>query len=330
MVIQRSALVACKPLTYNPKPFNNRASAFLLGVAALLGSACQRNNVPTAATATPPSATTATTPAAPQWSPRVAALLKQMTLEEKIGQMTQITNAAINHTGEQKDVSLDSAKLVPFIRDYGVGSFLNGEAVPPTQWLSYITALQRIAMRESRLHIPVIYGIDHMHGASYVSGAAIFPHNINLGATFNPEFARQEARATVMESADLGHSWVFAPVLDLGVNVYWPRFYETYGEDPLVAASLGAAYVKELQNNKDILPYKVAACGKHFLGYSDPRNGWDRTNALISDQRLQEFFRPSFQAAIDAGLKSVMINSGEINGEPVHSSKVILTDLLRT
>jgi beta-glucosidase len=116
----------------------------------------------------------------------------------------------------------------------------------------------------------------------------------------------------------------------LGLNVYWPRFYETYGEDPLVAAELGAAYVTELQSNKDILPYKVAACGKHFLGYSDPRNGWDRTNALIPEQRIQEFFRPSFQAAIDAGLKSVMVNSGEINGEPVHSSKAILTDLLRT
>ena len=304
----------------------------LVGAAALL-AACQRISTPTTATTTPlttASPVAAATPAAPQWSPRVAALLKQMTLEEKIGQMTQITNAAINHTGEQKDVSLDSTKLVPFIREYGVGSFLNGEAVPPQQWLTYLTALQRVALRESRLHIPIIYGIDHMHGASYVSGAAIFPHNINLGATFNPEFARQEARATVMESADLGHLWVFAPVLDLGLNVYWPRFYETYGEDPLVASELGAAYVAELQNNKDILPYKVAGCGKHFLGYSDPRNGWDRTNALIPEQRIQEFFRPSFQAAIDAGLKSVMVNSGEINGEPVHSSKAILTDLLRT
>jgi beta-glucosidase len=312
--------------------FRYRAVPALVGAATLL-AACQRTSAPTTAAATPlttASPTTVATPAAPQWSPRVAALLKQMTLEEKIGQMTQITNAAINHTGEQKDVSLDSAKLVPFIREYGVGSFLNGEAVPPQQWLTYLTALQRIALRESRLHIPIIYGIDHMHGASYVSGAAIFPHNINLGATFNPEFARQEARATVMESADLGHLWVFAPVLDLGLNVYWPRFYETYGEDPLVAAELGAAYVTELQSNKDILPYKVAGCGKHFLGYSDPRNGWDRTNALIPEQRIQEFFRPSFQAAIDAGLKSVMVNSGEINGEPVHSSKAILTDLLRT
>nr|WP_262905345.1 glycoside hydrolase family 3 N-terminal domain-containing protein [Hymenobacter nitidus] len=252
-----------------------------------------------------------------------------MTLEEKIGQMTQLTNTVINTTGVQKDVTLDSAKLVPLIRQYHVGSFLNGEAVPAAQWIRYSAALQRIAMRESRLHIPIIYGIDHMHGASYVAGTAIFPHNLNLGGTFNPEFARQTARATVLESADLGHHWVFAPVLDLGVNTYWPRVYETYGEDPLVASVMGAAFVRELQENKEIAPYKVAACGKHFLGYSDPRNGWDRTNALIPEQRIQEFFRPSFQAAIDAGLKSIMINSGLINGEPVHSSKAVLTDLLR-
>ncbi|WP_382317571.1 beta-glucosidase [Hymenobacter bucti] len=326
MIIPRStSLRSTRP------SFSRRTVAALFGAATFLG-ACQRPATPTTAAPTPLATATPTsaTPAAPQWSPRVAKLLRDMTLEEKIGQMTQITNAAINHTGEQKDVSLDSAKLVPFIREYGVGSFLNGEAVPPAQWLKYLAPLQRIALRESRLHIPIIYGVDHMHGASYVSGAAIFPHNINLGATFNTEFARQEARATVMESADLGHLWVFAPVLDLGLNVYWPRFYETYGEDPLVAAELGAAYVTELQNNKDILPYKVAGCGKHFLGYSDPRNGWDRTNALIPEQRIQEFFRPSFQAAIDAGLKSVMVNSGEINGEPVHSSRAILTDLLRT
>jgi beta-glucosidase len=107
-----------------------------------------------------------------------------------------ITNAAINHTGEQKDISLDSAKLVPFIRQWGVGSFLNGEAVSPQQWLAYMVPLQRIALRESHLHIPSIYGVDQMHGGSYGSGAAIFPHNINLGATFNPEFARPDANQT--------------------------------------------------------------------------------------------------------------------------------------
>lgn len=301
----------------------------------LLGSSlsCQRATVPAVSTApTVPAVTTGTTAAykpAPV-SERVRALLAQMTLEEKIGQMTQLANTTINHTGQQKDVTLDSAKLIPLIRQFHVGSFLNGEAVPPAQWAKYSADLQRVAMRESRLHIPIIYGIDHMHGASYVSGAAIFPHNLNLGATFNPEFARQAARATILESADLGHHWVFAPVLDLGVNAQWPRLYETYGEDPHVAAVLGAAFVRELQENKEIAPYKVAACGKHFLGYSDPRTGWDRTVAEISDQRIEEFFRPSFQAAIDSGLKSIMINSGQINGEPVHASRRILTDLLRT
>ncbi|MFC6222364.1 glycoside hydrolase family 3 N-terminal domain-containing protein [Hymenobacter artigasi] len=291
-------------------------------------AACQRGAVPMATVAPPTVSIAAETPAA-TFSPRVQQLLAQMTLEEKIGQMTQLNISAINHTGAGGDVTLDSAKATALVRDFHIGSFINGEAVPATQWLRYSAALQRIALRESRLHIPMIYGIDHMHGASYVSGTAIFPHNINIGASFNPELARQTARATILESADLGHHWVFAPVLDLGVNTYWPRFYETYGEDPLVAATLGSAFVREMQTNTEIAPYKVAACGKHFLGYSDPRNGWDRTNALIPDQRLQEFFRPSFQAAIDSGLKSIMINSGEINGEPVHASRAILTDLLR-
>ena len=297
-------------------------------VALPLLTACQRGAVPTLATTPPPETAAASIPPTP-FSPRVQGLLAQMTLEEKIGQMTQLNISVINTTGIQKDVVLDSAKATTLVRDFHIGSFINGEAVPAAQWVRYSAALQRIGLRESRLHVPIVYGIDHIHGASYVAGTAIFPHNINLGASFNPELARQAARATVLESADLGHHWVFAPVLDLGVNTYWPRFYETYGEDPLVAATLGAAFVRELQTNTEIAPYQVAACGKHFLGYSDPRNGWDRTNALIPDQRLQEFFRPSFQAAIDAGLKSIMINSGEINGEPVHASKAILTDLLR-
>ncbi|UOQ98595.1 glycoside hydrolase family 3 C-terminal domain-containing protein [Hymenobacter sp. 5317J-9] len=297
-----------------------------------LAVGCQRAAVPTAGVA-PGTATTApaavANPTLATFSPRVRQLLAAMTLEEKIGQMTQLNISTINTTGEDKDVVLDSAKATALVRDFHIGSFINGQAVPAAQWVRYSAALQRIALRESRLQVPILYGIDHMHGASYVSGTAIFPHNLNLGATFNPDLARQTARATVLESADLGHRWLFAPVLDLGVNTYWPRLYETYGEDPLLAATMGAAFVREAQNNSEIAPYKIAACAKHFLGYSDPRNGWDRTNALISDQRLQELFRPSFQAAIDSGVKSVMVNSGEINGEAVHASKVILTDLLR-
>ena len=319
-------LLSDRPSTLTAYPLSSAWRSLVLVVPLL--AACQRGAVPMATTAVPIEAPAMEMPL-PTFSPRVQQLLAQMTLEEKIGQMTQLNISAINHTGTNGDVSLDSAKAAALVRDFHIGSFLNGEAVPAVQWLRYSAALQRIALRESRLHIPMIYGIDHMHGASYVSGTAIFPHNINLGASFNPALARQAARATVLESADLGHHWIFAPVLDLGLNTYWPRFYETFGEDPLVAATLGTAFTVELQTNTEIAPYKVAACGKHFLGYSDPRNGWDRTNALIPDQRLQEFFRPSFQAAIDSGLKSIMINSGEINGEPVHASKAILTDLLR-
>ncbi|HEX8656601.1 MAG TPA: glycoside hydrolase family 3 N-terminal domain-containing protein [Hymenobacter sp.] len=325
------------PLRQDARPI--RLLTPLVLAAALGAGACQRATLPLMAAAPDRSPVAARNPAvftpvpdaarAPVFSARVQMLLRQMTLEEKIGQMTQLTNSTVNASGRPAEIVLDSAKLVPLIRDFHVGSFLNGEAVAPAQWVKFTGTLQRIALRTSRLRIPVIYGIDHMHGASYVAGAAIFPHNLSLAATFDPEFARQEARATVMESADLGHPWVFAPVLDLGVNPYWSRLYETYGEDPLLAARMGTAFVKELQTNSDILPYKVAACGKHFLGYSDPRTGWDRTNAVISEQHLQEFFRPSFQAAIDAGLKSIMVNSGPINGIPVHASRALLTDLLR-
>jgi beta-glucosidase len=308
-------------------PFRYRKLLFLLPLLV----ACRRGSVPTTSVESAPVATTqpVAVPATSAFSPRVQQLLAQMTLEEKIGQMTQLNISAINTTGDDKDVVLDSTKATALVRNFHIGSFINGQAVPAAQWARYCAALQRIALRESRLHIPIIYGIDHVHGASYVSGTTIFPHNLNLGATFNPELARLTARATVLESADLGHRWVFAPNLDLGVNTYWPRLYESYGEDPLVAATLGAAFVREMQTNSEIDPYKVAACAKHFIGYSDPRNGWDRTNALIPDQRLQEFFRPSFQAAIDSGVKSVMVNSGAINGEAVHASRAILTDLLR-
>jgi len=260
---------------------------------------------------------------------RIDDLLSQMTLEEKIGQMTQLNITMINNEGEQSDVSLNPEKARSLLKNHHIGSFLNGEAVPPEQWLNYINKLQKIAVEETRLGIPIIYGIDHMHGASYLEGSTIFPHNINLGATFNTEHARQTGRITALESGPLGHVWNFAPVLDLGKNPYWPRFYETYGEDPYLISEMGRSYVKSYQGDHDLFPYKLAATGKHFLGYSVPRSGWDRTPVDLSMQTIHEFHRPSFQAAIDAGMKTMMLNSGEVNGIPVHASKELLTDLLR-
>lgn len=260
---------------------------------------------------------------------RVEDLLSRMTLEEKVGQMTQLDITMINNEREQSDVSLDPEKARNLLQNHHIGSFLNGEAVPAQQWLDYVTRLQRIAVEETRLGIPIIYGIDHMHGASYLAGSTIFPHNINIGATFNPENARHNGRITALESGPLGHVWNFAPVLDLGKNPYWPRVYETYGEDPYLASKLGEAYVKSLQANYDEFPYQIAATGKHFLGYSVPRSGWDRTPVDLSMQTIHEFHRPAFQAALDAGMKTIMLNSGEVNGIPVHASKELLSGLLR-
>ena len=260
---------------------------------------------------------------------RVEDLLARMTVDEKIGQMTQLNITMINTTGQQRDVELVPEKAQDLILNHHIGSFLNGEAVPAEEWYDYMSQLMRISVEETRLGIPVIYGIDHIHGASYLQGATYFPQGINLGATFNPEHSRQTGHVTAVESADLGHHWIFAPVLDLGEEQIWPRFWETYGEDPYLASVMGAAYVDGLQNNETIAPYKVAATAKHYMGYSSPGSGWDRTPVQIGMQAIYEFHRPSFQAAIDAGIKTVMVNSGEINGVPVHGSYLFLTEILR-
>ncbi|WP_124245562.1 glycoside hydrolase family 3 protein [Cyclonatronum proteinivorum] len=260
---------------------------------------------------------------------RTEDLLKRMTLSEKIGQMTQLDVTLINTTGEQRDIVLNEKKARNLILNHHIGSFLNGEAVEADVWFGFMDRLTRIAAEESRLGIPIIYGIDHIHGATYLSGSTVFPQGINLGATFEPEHARNTGRITALECADIGHHWCFSPVLDLGLNPQWPRFYETYGEDPLLASKLGTAFVGGMQENDEIAPYKVSATGKHFLGYSDPRSGWDRTPALIPMQQIHEFHRISFQHAIDAGLRTIMLNSGEVNGVPVHASHEIITGLLR-
>ncbi|HYG40767.1 MAG TPA: glycoside hydrolase family 3 N-terminal domain-containing protein, partial [Cytophagales bacterium] len=267
---------------------------------------------------------------------RIDDLLSKMTLEEKIGQMTQVNNSEIvtnANWGAGTDLSIeikvDTTKLGKMLRKYHVGSFLNGIAVPAQTWYEFYKDLQEYNMKVSRLKIPIIYGIDHMHGPNYIENATIFPHAINMAATFNNQFPADMAHVTAVEAADVGHQWIFGPVLDVARTPLWGRFYETLGESPYQVATMGSIYTKAIQNEKDIEPYKIAASAKHFLGYSDPKSGWDRTPAEISDQTLYEIFVPPFKAAIEAGVKSIMINSGEVNGEPVHASHRLLTELLR-
>jgi beta-glucosidase len=267
---------------------------------------------------------------------KIDELIASMTLEEKIGQMTQITNAQIvtkSNWGSGSDLSIemkiDTTKLGVMIRNYHVGSFLNGIAETPEVWYTFYKDLQEYNLNHSRLKIPILYGVDQMHGPNYLTGGTIFPHAINTAATYNNKFAADMAHVTAIETADIGHQWIFAPVLDLARTPLWGRFYETLGESPYVASTMGSIFVKTLQQDTSIAPYKIAATAKHFLAYSDPKSGWDRTPVDISEQTLYEMHVPSFKAAIDAGIESVMINSGEINGEPVHASSRILTHLLR-
>lgn len=259
---------------------------------------------------------------------RVEDLLRRMSLDEKIGQMTQINVDMIN-LNKDNYAYIDTVKARAAIRNHHIGSFLNGFAIPAEDWFAFTHTLQRINLEESRLGIPILYGIDHMHGASYLSEATIFPHAFNLANTFDTTFAWHTGRITALESAPLGHNWNFAPVLDAGRDPRWPRFYETFGESPTVVSRMGAAYVRGLQEAGQVGPYRVAATAKHFLGYSTPVSGKDRSPAHIPDQILHEVHRPGFQAAIDAGIQTVMVNSGEVNGVPVHASYDLLTRLLR-
>ena len=260
---------------------------------------------------------------------RVEDLITRMTVYEKIGQMTQLNITTVNTTGKQADIELVEEKARELISNHHIGSFLNGEAAPPETWFKFTDRLTRLAIEESRLEIPIIYGIDHIHGATYLEESTIFPQSINLGATFNTRHSFNTGWVTAYESADLGHLWNFAPVLDIGVSPLWPRFYETFGEDPFLAARMGESYVKGYQGNEETAPYKTAATAKHFIGYSDPKSGWDRSPAYIPKQAIHEFHRPPFQAAIDAGIKTVMLNSGEVNGIPVHGSYELVSELLR-
>jgi beta-glucosidase len=191
--------------------------------------------------------------------------------------------------------------------------------------------MQEVATKETRLKIPILYGLDEIHGATYVAGSTLFPQEIGIAATWNPAHAKRMGEIAAYETRAAGVPWTFAPVLDLGSDPRWPRQYENFGEDPYLSSVFGYQLVKgyEGDDNNVADATKVAACMKHFLGYSAPLSGKDRTPAYIPASALREYHVPPFQAAIDAGVHTVMINSGSINGQPVHASYELLTTLLR-
>ena len=261
---------------------------------------------------------------------KIEDLLKKMTLEEKVGQMTQLTIGMIVN-GRDQDVKIDPAKLEKAIGKYGVGSILNvsDQALTIDRWHEIIAQIQDAA-KKTRLAIPVIYGIDSIHGANYVQGATLFPQEIGMAATWNPALMERAAEITAIETRAAGIPWSFSPVLDLGRNPLWPRFWETFGEDPYLAKVMGVAFVRGLEGTDVASDDRVASSLKHYMGYSFPLTGRDRTPAWIPENYLREYFLPTFETAVKAGARTIMINSGEINGVPGHINKQILTDILRT
>ena len=269
-------------------------------------------------------------------STKVMSLLKQMTLEEKVGQMTQVTLDVVSDksslTTENPTLNLEKLKLA--LLKYHVGSILNvagDKAHTLEHWHKLLTEIQDIALKD-RLKIPVLYGIDSIHGAQYTKGATIFPQSIAMAATWNPELSKRAGEITALETRISGIPWNFFPVLDVGRQSLWPRFYETYGEDVVLAQRMGNANILGQQgiNKNDLSSQtRVASCMKHYVGYSFPWSGKDRTPAIITEKLMREYFLPTFNTAVNAGSETVMINSGEVDGIPGHANYHLITEVLK-
>ena len=262
-------------------------------------------------------------------SAEIESLLKQMTVEEKVGQMTQLTIDMVTKGKDQK-VEIDADKLDKAVVKYGIGSVLNvtNQALTIEHWDRIIRPIQTAAQK-TRLKIPVIYGIDTIHGANYVQGSTLFPQELGMAATWNPRLMQHGAEIAAMETRAAGIPWSFSPVLDVGRNAMWPRLWETLGEDPYLATVMGTAFVRGLEGDDLTSGQHVASSLKHYVGYSFPLTGRDRTPAYIPENALREYWLPPFAAAVKAGARTVMINSAEINGVPGHINKHLMTEVLK-
>lgn len=262
---------------------------------------------------------------------KVQKLLTKMSIEEKVGQMTQVNlNLCLKGGYGNSDGSVDVEELKKVVVDYRVGSILNAinHAYSVEKWHDIITQIQDMSLRTPN-KIPVLYGIDAIHGTTFTKNSTLFPHNIGLAATRNVAIVKEGAKITAKEVRASGIRWNFDPVFDIGRQPLWPRFPETFGEDPHIAQTMGVATVEGYEEDGLNKSTAVASCMKHFVGYSGARTGKDRTPAYIPDIELWEYYLPQFKAAIDAGASTVMINSGSVNGIPVHANSHLLKSVLR-
>jgi beta-glucosidase len=274
-------------------------------------------------------------------SQRVEDLLSQMTLEEKIGQMTQVEKNSLPHGA---------------VKEYFIGSVLSGgggnpDPNTPESWLEMVTSFQQEAL-ETRLGIPILYGVDAVHGHNNLYGAVIFPHNIGLGATRNADLVYRIGQATAAEVAATGVHWNFAPTVAVPQDIRWGRTYEGYGQDPALVAELGAAYVRGLQGENLGDPHSVLANPKHYVGDGATTFGsshmvmdfppgtipgaalpfkflLDQGDARIDEITLREIHLKPYIATLEAGARIVMASFSSWNGDKLHGHKYLLTDVLK-
>ena len=277
---------------------------------------------------------------------RVNALLGAMTLPEKVGQMDQqlvddLTGPS-SACGSQGWAQLNQDCMKTWLVDNNTGSLLAGGTDNPPDttgqggtgntgydWANEYNMIQQYAIQNSRLHIPLIFGVDAVHGFGHPWQAPLYPQSIGMGATWDPSAARAGGAATADAVRATGWNWVFAPVQDLARDNRWGRTYETWAEEPVLSAAMGGANIQGMQAPGPAGSLGVAATVKHFAGYSQSINGHDRNEALLPLSYLQSVILPSYAGGIDAGAGTVMVDSGSINGVPATGSHYLLTDILR-
>lgn len=267
---------------------------------------------------------------------KINELISKMSMEEKVGQMAQFTVDVLGKGGgvyaSDEPFELDPAMLDTVFGKYKVGSILNtsnNRARTTEVWENTIKIIQEKALQETG--IPVIYGIDAIHGVTYTAGATFFPQQIGMAATFNPELMEEGSRIAAYETRASNIPWNFSPILDLGRDPRWPRQWETFGEDPYLAKIMGLASVRGYQgdNSNHIDPNHVAVSLKHYMGYGVPYSGKDRTPAVITESDLREKHFEPFRAAVEAGALSIMVNSGIVNNVNGHANYRLLTEWLK-
>ena len=261
-------------------------------------------------------------------------LLADMTLREKLGQCLLIepcfcieerTSEAF---GEDYADVLDPKYLAKLLDDYNIGAFLFGGVSrigdgSASAWADYIAKVNNYA-KTTRHKIPMMFGIDAVHGVNFMKGSTIYTHNLAVAATWNTALTKQYAATVGAELAAIGFNLNFSPTIDPARDVRWGRVYESLGEDPFLASMISGALVEGMQGGGDL-----AACAKHFIGYGEARNGMDRTPADLSERAILEMHAPPFEAAIAADVHTMMVNGADVNGLPMPVSRRMLNDLLR-